>query len=116
MRIAAATSLVLTALVGSVASQAPAPAVANAAAVIAVEREFAADGATRGWAASFRRYHAPDAIVLQPDPIKAEITLAKVDGDGPNALLWTPSRRNWKAASIVQELRRPILEPPGCIV
>ena len=91
MRIAAATSLVLTTLVGSVASQAPAPAVANAAAVIAVEREFAADGATRGWAASFRRYHAPDAIVLQPDPIKAEITLAKVDGDGPNTLLWRPS-------------------------
>jgi ketosteroid isomerase-like protein len=91
MRIAVGTLLFVVALVCRPASQAPAPAARDAAAVIAVEREFAADGATRGWAASFRRYHAPDAIVLQPDPIKAEITLAKVEGDGPNTLLWRPA-------------------------
>src|SRR5262245_51531475 len=78
---------VLITLVSTTAAQAP----ENAGAVVAAEREFAADGATRGWAASFRRYHAPEAIVLQPDPIKAEITLAKVEGDGPNTLLWRPA-------------------------
>ena len=80
----------VVAFIGQTAAQAPQPTAETAAAVIAVEREFAADGAARGWAASFRRYHAPEAIMLQPDPIKAEITLAKVDGDGPNTLLWRP--------------------------
>jgi ketosteroid isomerase-like protein len=85
-------AFVLVTLGTGVVAQAPAPAaVQSAAAVLSAEREFAADGATRGWAASFRRYHAPEAIVLQPDPIKAEITLAKVDGDGPNTLLWRPA-------------------------
>ena len=88
MGMARTASLVAVALVsGAVAQTLP----ENAAAVVAVEREFAADGAARGWAASFRRYHAPEAIVLQPDPIKAAITLAKVEGDGPNTLLWRPA-------------------------
>jgi ketosteroid isomerase-like protein len=92
MRSVGGAFVVLVALGPGVVAQAPPPAaVQNAAAVIAVEREFATDGATRGWAASFRRYHAPEAIVLQPDPIEAAITLAKVDGDGPNTLLWRPA-------------------------
>ena len=91
MRMLGGTCLMLAVLLPRVAAQAPASAPPDVAAVIAVEREFAADGATRGWAASFRRYHAPGAIVLQPDPITAEIALAKVDGDGPNTLLWRPA-------------------------
>ena len=80
--------LVAVAIVSGAIAQTPPE---NAAAIVAVEREFAADGAARGWAASFRRYHAAEAIVLQPDPIQAAITLAKVDGDGPNTLLWRPA-------------------------
>jgi ketosteroid isomerase-like protein len=91
MRVHGIVAYALIAFVSSATSQIPPAAVEDAAAVVAVEREFAADGARRGWAASFRRYHAPEAIVLQPDPIKAEITLAKVDGDGPNNLLWRPA-------------------------
>ena len=89
MRVAVSVFFVGTVVVSSMA-QGP-PTAESAAPVIAVEREFAADGAARGWAASFRRYHAPEAIVLQPDPIKAAITLAKVEGDGPNTLLWRPA-------------------------
>src|SRR4026207_237091 len=88
MRIAAVTSLAITPLACEAAAAAT-PAARPASTT--GERESAAAGATRGGAASFRRYHAPDAIVLQPDPIKAEITLAKVDGDGPNTLLWRPA-------------------------
>ena len=89
MRTVGYACVALVAFGSGVVSQVQVPT--DAAAVVAVEREFAADGATRGWAASFRRYHAPEAIVLQPDPIKAEITLAKVEGDGPNSLLWRPA-------------------------
>ena len=42
-------SLVAVALVSGAIAQAPPE---NAAAVVAVEREFAADGAARGWAAA----------------------------------------------------------------
>jgi ketosteroid isomerase-like protein len=82
---------VLVALVTVTSAQSQLPPARDAAPVIAVEREFAADGAARGWAAAFRRYHAPEGIVLQPDPIKAAITLAKVEGDGANTLLWRPA-------------------------
>ena len=91
MRIGTGTFLFVAAFVFAGAAQTPPAAVESPAPVIAAEREFAADGATRGWAASFRRYHAPGAIVLEPDPIEAAITLAKVDGDGPNTLLWRPA-------------------------
>jgi ketosteroid isomerase-like protein len=91
MRIGGIVCLAVTAFVSSGTSQIPPAAVESAAPVVAVEREFAADGATRGWAAAFRRYHAPEAIVLQPDPIKAAITLAKIEGDGPTTLLWHPA-------------------------
>jgi hypothetical protein len=70
MRAVRIGDFVLVSLVSCAASQAPA-VVEDAAAVVAAEREFAADGAARGWAAAFRRYHAPEAIVLQPDPVKA---------------------------------------------
>jgi len=54
------------------------------------EREFAAAGAEHGFAWAFRRYHAPGAMVLQPDPVPAEIALARVPGDGGKGLAWKP--------------------------
>ena len=61
-----------------------------AAAVANTEREFAAAGAEHGFAWAFRRYHAPGALVLQPDPLPAEVTLARVPGDGGKGLAWKP--------------------------
>ena len=48
--------------------------------VVAAERAFAADGAKRGWAAAFRSYAAPEAIMLNPDPVNAHESLAKIPG------------------------------------
>ena len=59
--------------------------------VVAAERAFAADGAKRGWAAAFRSYAAPDAIMLNPDPINAHESLAKIPGDGETTLDWRPA-------------------------
>src|SRR4026207_1052379 len=57
----------------------------------AAERAFAADGAKRGWAAAFRSYAAPEAIMLNPDPVNAHESLAKVQGDGETTLDWRPA-------------------------
>jgi len=59
--------------------------------VVAAERAFAADGAKRGWAAAFRSYAAPEAIMLSPDPVNAHESLAKVQGDGETTLDWRPA-------------------------
>lgn len=64
---------------------------ADAQEVIAAERAFAAEAATRGWAAAFRAWHAPGAIVLQPDPAEAAVTLAAFEGDGGTDLDWRPA-------------------------
>ncbi len=63
----------------------------SAAPVIAAERAFAADGAARGWVAAFRRAAAPDAITLSPDPVNAQESLARIEGDGSTALDWRPA-------------------------
>ena len=62
----------------------------TAARVAEVERSFAAAGAEHGFAWAFRRFHAPGALVLQPDPIPAEVSLARVPGDGAKGLAWKP--------------------------
>jgi ketosteroid isomerase-like protein len=59
--------------------------------VVTAERAFAADGAKRGWAAAFRSYAAPEAIMLSPDPVNAHESLAKVQGDGETTLDWRPA-------------------------
>ena len=69
----------------------PSAELASAAPVIAAEREFAADAAARGWVAAFRRYAAPDAIVLSPDPVNAQENLAQVQDDGDTSLDWRPA-------------------------
>jgi ketosteroid isomerase-like protein len=77
-------------LVSGCASTAPAE-MADAHVVVAAERAFAADAAQHGWAWAFRRHHAPGAIVLQPDPIEATVSLARVEGDGSADLDWRPA-------------------------
>jgi hypothetical protein len=42
--------------------------------VVAAERAFAADGSRLGVKQSFLAHMAPDAIVLQPDPVNARET------------------------------------------
>lgn len=59
--------------------------------VVAAERAFAADGAKRGWAAAFRAYAAPEAVMLSPDPVNAHESLAKIPGDGETTLDWRPA-------------------------
>jgi ketosteroid isomerase-like protein len=59
--------------------------------VVAAERAFAADGAKRGWAAAFRSYAAPEAIMLSPDPVNAHESLAQIQGDGETTLDWRPA-------------------------
>lgn len=44
--------------------------------VIAAERAFAADAQERGWIAAFKKFAARDAVVLQPDPVNAQASLA----------------------------------------
>jgi ketosteroid isomerase-like protein len=68
------------------------PALAGPAeVVVAVEREFAADGAKRGWVAAFKTYSAPDGIVFQPDPVNAKASLAKQpDEPADISLKWWP--------------------------
>jgi ketosteroid isomerase-like protein len=75
----------LAACAGSPSAELP-----NADPVIAAERAFAAEAGERGWAAAFRAWHAPGAIVLQPDPIEAAVTLAQFEGDGGTNLDWRP--------------------------
>ena len=69
----------------------PPPQTANADAIVAAERAFAAEAAERGWAAAFRRWAAADAITLSPDPVNAQENLAQVPGDGETTLDWRPA-------------------------
>jgi ketosteroid isomerase-like protein len=64
---------------------------ASPAAVIAAEREFAADAAVRGWVAAFRRYAAADATTLSPDPVNAQESFTQIEGDGSTNLDWRPA-------------------------
>lgn len=77
-------------LAGCATVEEPSPA-ASAIAIITAEREFAADAAVRGWAAAFRRYAAPDATTLSPEPVNAQENLAQFEGDGETTLDWRPA-------------------------
>jgi ketosteroid isomerase-like protein len=72
-------------------ASAPLESAADPSEVIAAERAFAAEAGQRGWAAAFRAWHAPGAIVLQPDPVEAAVTLAQIQGDGGTNLDWRPA-------------------------
>ncbi|MFZ5668139.1 MAG: DUF4440 domain-containing protein [Pseudomonadota bacterium] len=74
----------------------PAPAAeapVTPAPVIAAERAFAAEGAALGFKASFLRHAAPDAIVIQPEPVNAREVLSRAPDDRPDdpRLEWWPT-------------------------
>ncbi|MBI1185804.1 MAG: hypothetical protein GC206_00430 [Alphaproteobacteria bacterium] len=83
-------ALFLAVALAACVSAPPAPRV-SADPVIAAERAFAAEAAQRGWAAAFRAWHAPDAMVLSPAPMSAADSLARVEGDGETTLDWRPA-------------------------
>jgi ketosteroid isomerase-like protein len=77
------------------ASLIAAPALAEPvtpAPVVAAERAFAVDGLALGVKASFLKHSAPDAIVIQPQPVNAHESLAKAPDARPGdpALEWWP--------------------------
>ena len=58
--------------------------------VVAAERAFAADGLALGIKGSFLKHSAPDAIVFNPDPVRAhDLYAARPDQKGP-PLVWWP--------------------------
>lgn len=84
--------LILSVLIlAGCATSAPPSADISADPIIAAERAFAADAATRGWAAAFRRAAAADAQTLSPDPVNAQDNLATIEGDGGTNLDWRPA-------------------------
>jgi ketosteroid isomerase-like protein len=58
--------------------------------VVAAERAFEADTRARGIATGFRTWAAPDAIILQPDPVKAHTAFEswRDDPNGPSLNWW----------------------------
>ncbi|MCF8504677.1 MAG: nuclear transport factor 2 family protein [Caulobacter sp.] len=60
--------------------------------VVAAERAFAADGAALGFKASFLKHSAPDAIVIQPEPVNAWESLRAAPDSKPDdpRLEWWP--------------------------
>jgi hypothetical protein len=81
-------ALGLALLLGSAAAAEPG---ASPDAVVAAEREFAADAQARGWIAAFKKYAAADAVVFQPDPVNAQASLVdQPDEPADRSLKWWP--------------------------
>lgn len=80
-------------LFGCATNEAPEPAApANAAAVIAAERAFAARAGEVGWLPAFREYTAPDGEIGQPDGYaNAPAELTGTPDDGNRSLFWWPA-------------------------
>ncbi len=63
----------------------------HAGPVVEAERAFAAEAARSGWVSAFKRYAAPDAIVIQPEPVSAHDSLAKLPPEANTRnLAWWP--------------------------
>lgn len=62
--------------------------------IVDTERAFAADGYERGVKASFLKYSADDAVMLQPGPVNVHEAFLKTPDPDPNAphrhLVWWP--------------------------
>ncbi len=58
--------------------------------VVAAERAFAADGLAMGIKGSFLKHSAPDAIVFNPDPVKAHALYASRPNQKGPPLVWWP--------------------------
>lgn len=81
---------IFAALLAACATPAAAP-LPDAGPVIAAERAFAADASVNAWIPAFRKFVAPDGIMLRPDPVNAADFLAKETDDGDKTLVWWPS-------------------------
>lgn len=75
----------------SAADTAAAVAAVDADPVIAAERAFAADVASRGWAAGVRASADADAVVLSPGPVNALSTLSTDAAEEGSPLQWWPA-------------------------
>lgn len=82
-----AAALGLLMLVGA-RPAAAAPQPADPAQVVAAERAFAADGLALGMRDSFLKHSAPDAIVLQPEPMLAKAVFGAAPAAGPKLVWW----------------------------
>jgi hypothetical protein len=80
-----AAILLLTALPAS-AAQKP----ADPAQVVAAERAFAADGLALGIKQSFLKHSAPEAIVLDPEPMLAQAVYGAAPDGNAVKLVWWP--------------------------
>lgn len=59
--------------------------------VVAAERAFAASAAEIGWVQAFRRFVAPDGMLVQPEPVNAPQSLAETEDRGDRGLAWWPA-------------------------
>jgi len=81
----------LLALLIAAGAAGPALAEADPGVVVDAEKAFAADGLAMGIKRSFQKHAAPDAIVLAPDPVSAQVNLAREEDDkGGPPLVWWP--------------------------
>lgn len=63
----------------------------DAAQIADAERAFAAEAANSGWVSAFKIYAAPEGIVMQPDPINAQESLAGLPPEAnTKGLMWWP--------------------------
>jgi hypothetical protein len=63
---------------------------ADPAEVVAAERAFAADGLALGIKQSFLKHSAPEAIVLDPEPMLAQAVYGAAPDGGTTKLVWWP--------------------------
>jgi hypothetical protein len=84
-------TLLLAAFLAACATPPTAAPVVDAGPVIAAERAFAADAAVSGWIPAFRKFVAPDGVMLLPDPSNAPAFLARETDDGDKSLQWWPA-------------------------
>ena len=63
---------------------------ADPAEVVAAERAFAADGLAMGIKGSFLKHSAPEAIVLDPEPMLAQAVYGAAPDGGTTKLAWWP--------------------------
>lgn len=84
-------SFMFAALLAACAATPAAAPVPDASPVIAAERAFAADAAVNAWIPAFRKFVAPDGVMLLPDPSSAPEFLARENDDGDKTLQWWPA-------------------------
>jgi ketosteroid isomerase-like protein len=82
--------MIAAALLATALPAAAAPRPADPAQVVAAERAFAADGLALGIKRSFLKHSAPEAIVLNPEPMLAQAVYGAAPDGGTAKLVWWP--------------------------